>query len=223
MLDHFALTPGYTAMLLRFLLNTLATWVIVDRLYFRKSRRRDFFFTFMLLGVAIFMLVFFMVFVLEDLKTKTGIGIGIGLFGIFSIMRYRTDTVPVREMSYLFVIISLSVINAIAGNTGALELILTNLIVIAFVWVLERSLKQLPSKLVQYDRLDLTHPDRRQELIDDLEQRLGLDIDHVDVGGIDMLRDMALIRVYYHARKADQPLNDKTKLKNEDYDESQKA
>lgn len=210
-------------MLLRFLLNTLATWVIVDRLYFRKSRRRDFFFTFMLLGVAIFMLVFFMVFVLEDLKTKTGIGIGIGLFGIFSIMRYRTDTVPVREMSYLFVIISLSVINAIAGNTGALELILTNLIVIAFVWVLERSLKQLPSKLVQYDRLDLTHPDRRQELIDDLEQRLGLDIDHVDVGGIDMLRDMALIRVYYHARKADQPLNDKTKLKNEDYDESQKA
>lgn len=223
MLDHFALTPGYTAMLLRFLLNTLATWVIVDRLYFRKSRRRDFFFTFMLLGVAIFMLVFFMVFVLEDLKTKTGIGIGIGLFGIFSIMRYRTDTVPVREMSYLFVIISLSVINAIAGNTGALELILTNLIVIAFVWVLERSLKQLPSKLVQYDRLDLTHPDRRQELIDDLEQRLGLDIDHVDVGGIDMLRDMALIRVYYHARKADQPLNDKTKLKTEDYDESQKA
>lgn len=210
-------------MLLRFLLNTLATWVIVDRLYFRKSRRRDFFFTFMLLGVAIFMLVFFMVFVLEDLKTKTGIGIGIGLFGIFSIMRYRTDTVPVREMSYLFVIISLSVINAIAGNTGALELILTNLIVIAFVWVLERSLKQLPSKLVQYDRLDLTHPDRRQELIDDLEQRLGLDIDHVDVGGIDMLRDMALIRVYYHARKADQPLNDKTKLKTEDYDESQKA
>lgn len=221
--NSFALTPEFTSMLLRFALNTFATWVIVGLLYFRKSRRRDFYFTFMLLGVAIFMLVFFMIFVLEDLKTKTGIGIGIGLFGILSIMRYRTDSMPVREMSYLFVIISLSVINAIAGNSNTLELILTNLIFIVFVWALECSLKQRPSKLVQYDRLELTKPECRKELIEDLEQRLGLDIDHVDVGAIDMLRDMALLRVYYHDRKADQALNDKAKLKTEDYDENQRA
>lgn len=86
-------------MIVRFIILILVTWAIVHKLHYKKSHRRDFYFSFMLMSVAIFFLVYFMIFELEDLKTKTSIGIGIGLFGIFSIMRYRTDAMPVREMT----------------------------------------------------------------------------------------------------------------------------
>ena len=117
-------------MLVRFLVCVTVNWIIVDRLYFARCKRRDFYFTFTLTSIAVFFLVFFMIFALEDLKTKTSIGIGIGLFGIFSIMRYRTDAMPVREMTYLFVIIAHSVINAIAASATLVELLLINMIVV---------------------------------------------------------------------------------------------
>ena len=91
MFDFLTLSPGFASMLVRLFIDVLVTWLIIDRLYYRKSKRRDFYFTFMLISIAIFFIVFFMIFVLEDMKGKTSMGIGIGLFGIFSIMRYRTD------------------------------------------------------------------------------------------------------------------------------------
>ena len=130
-----SLSESFVAMLVRLTICVAVNLVIVDRLYYKKSRRRDFYFTFMLISIAIFFLVFFMLFVLEDLKAKTSIGIGIGLFGIFSIMRYRTDAMPVREMTYLFVIIALSVVNAIAASVNIVELLLTNAIVVFAVWM----------------------------------------------------------------------------------------
>jgi hypothetical protein len=184
-------------MLVRFFISVVFSWVIIDRLYFRKSQRREFYFTFMLISIAIFFLVFFMIFVLEDMKGKTGIGIGIGLFGIFSIMRYRTDTMPVREMTYLFVLISLSVVNALASTMSLAELVATNTIILLAVWVCERNLKFQSAKLVQYDRIELIKPECRQQLIEDLEQRLGVKIVKVEVGAVDMLRDMTVIKVFY--------------------------
>lgn len=212
------LHPDFVSMLVRLFITVAVTWVIVDRLYFKKSHRRDFYFTFMLISIAIFLLVFFMIFVLEDMKGKTGIGIGIGLFGIFSIMRYRTDTMPVREMTYLFVIISLAVVNALAADMPLLELVLTNIIVIVAVWILERSLKMQPCKLIQYDRIALIVPEKRPELVADLEQRLGLKIIGVEVGGVDLLRDMAVLKVFYvdkaHARA--NSVDEKMRLKPEE-------
>jgi len=195
----FTISTDFLNMLVRFVICMIANWIIIDRLYFTKSKRRDFYFTFMLIGVAIFFIVFFMIFVLEDMKGKTGIGIGIGLFGIFSIMRYRTDTMPVREMTYLFVLICLSVVNALAAYESLLELLLTNAIIVLAVWISERQLKVEPCKLVQYDRIELIPEDRREELIADLEKRTGLQINRVEVGGIDFLRDMAVLKVYYDA------------------------
>lgn len=87
----------FPLMIVRFIILILVTWAIVHKLYYKKSHRRDFYFSFMLMSVAIFFLVYFMIFELEDIKARTSIGIGIGLFGIFSIMRYRTDAMPVRE------------------------------------------------------------------------------------------------------------------------------
>lgn len=217
-MDIFSLSISepFVAMLIRLAVCIVVNLVIVDRLYYKKSRRRDFYFTFMLISLAIFFLVFFMIFVLEDMKAKTSIGIGIGLFGIFSIMRYRTDAMPVREMTYLFVIISLSVVNAIAASVSMAELLVTNLIVVAAIWLCEHRLKLEPSKLVQYDRLELIKPDRREDLKADLEMRLGLKVRKVEVGAIDMLRDMAVLRVYYDANTVSNTVDEKMKLNRAD-------
>ena len=217
-MDIFSLSISepFVAMLIRLFVCIVVNLVIVDRLYYKKSRRRDFYFTFMLISLAIFFLVFFMIFVLEDMKAKTSIGIGIGLFGIFSIMRYRTDAMPVREMTYLFVIISLSVVNAIAASVSIVELLVTNLIVVAAIWLCEHRLKLEPSKLVQYDRLELVKPDRSEDLKADLEMRLGLKVRKVEVGAIDMLRDMAVLRVYYDANTVSNSVDEKMKLNRAD-------
>lgn len=217
-MDIFSLSISepFVAMLIRLFVCIVVNLVIVDRLYYKKSRRRDFYFTFMLISLAIFFLVFFMIFVLEDMKAKTSIGIGIGLFGIFSIMRYRTDAMPVCEMTYLFVIISLSVVNAIAASVSIVELLVTNIIVVDAIWLCEHRLKLEPSKLVQYDRLELIKPDRSEDLKADLEMRLGLKVRKVEVGAIDMLRDMAVLRVYYDANTVSNTVDEKMKLNRAD-------
>ena len=196
-MEFFQLSNDFLMMFIRLLINIVFTWLIIDRLYYRKSRRRDFYFTFMLISVAIFFIVFFMIFVLEDMKGKTSMGVGIGLFGIFSIMRYRTDAMPVREMTYLFVIIALSLVNAVSVNVPLFEVLLTNLILCSAVWLCELHIKTKPTRLVQYDRIELITPERRPELIADLEKRLGVKVLKVDIGSVDFLRDMAMIRVTF--------------------------
>ena len=219
-------STGFLDTLLRFVLCFLVNWFIVKFLYFKKSKRRDFFFTFIIISVAIFFLVYLM---MGMDRGKATMGVGLGLFGIFSIMRYRTDTMPVREMTYLFVVVCLSVVHAMADSIGVdingkmigtpiTELLVIDAIVIASIIVFERTLKVEPSKLVQYDRIELVKPDRYQELVADIEERLGLKVIKVEVGAVDFLRDMAVLRVVYKADGiADKALNDKIKLKNTDY------
>ena len=195
--EMLSFSKDFLEMMVRFVVYLVFNWFIIDRLYYKKSRRRDFYFTFMLTSVAIFFLVFFMIFGLDDLGGKTSMGIGIGLFGIFSIMRYRTDTMPAREMTYLFVVVSLSVVNAISSRVSLAEILVTNLIVVLAIWICEKHLKAKSRKLVQYDRIELIVPERREELIADLEKRLGIKVLEVEVGSVDMLRDMAMLRVTY--------------------------
>ena len=196
-MELFGISEQYLMMIIRLIISIFFTWLIIDRLYYAKSHRRDFRFTFMLIPVAIFFIVFFMIFVLEDMKGKTSMGVGIGLFGIFSIMRYRTDTMPVREMTYLFITIALAVVNAVSVDIPFAEVILTNLLVAAAVWAGEKQLKSNTTKLVQYDRIELIIPERRQELIDDLQARLGLNVTNVEVGAVDFLKDMAMLKITY--------------------------
>jgi len=199
-------------MLIRLVINIVVVGIIIDRLYYPKSKRRDFYFTFMLISIAIFFIVFFMIFVLEEMKGKTSLGIGIGLFGIFSIMRYRTDTMPVREMTYLFVIIALSLVNAISEGVPMIELAITNLIFFLAVWFCEWRLKVLPSKIIQYDKMELIVPERKNELIADLERRLGLEIVQVEVGAIDFIRDMAMVKIRYRGKRTDGDISHELKL-----------
>ena len=211
-MNEMFFSPSFLAMLVRLVINIVVTLLIIDRLYYPKSKRRDFYFTFMLISIAIFFIVFFMIFVLEEMKGKTSLGIGIGLFGIFSIMRYRTDAMPVREMTYLFVIIALSLVNAISEGVPMFELALTNLIFFLAVWFCEWRLKVLPSKIIQYDKIDLIKPECKKELIADLEQRLGLDIVQVEVGAVDFIRDMAMVKIRYRGKRSDGDVADNLKL-----------
>ena len=211
-MSELLFSPSFSSMLVRLLINIVVVGLIIDRLYYPKSKRRDFYFTFMLISIAIFFIVFFMIFVLEEMKGKTSLGIGIGLFGIFSIMRYRTDAMPVREMTYLFVIIALSLVNAISEGVPMIELGITNLIFFLAVWLCEWRLKVLPSKIIQYDKMELIVPERKNELIADLEKRLGLEIVQVEVGAIDFIRDMAMVKIRYRGKRVDGDVAEALKL-----------
>ena len=199
------LSVTFTDTLVRFFVCMLVNWLIVHFLYYKKSKRRDFYFTFIIISMAIFFLVYLM---MGMDRGKATMGVGLGLFGIFSIMRYRTDSMPVREMTYLFVVVCLSVVHAMADSLGVdsmgkmvgtplIELLVIDIITFAVIMFFERFLKVVASKIVQYDRIELIKPERRKELIADLEQRLGLKVIAVRVGAVDFLRDMAVLRVYY--------------------------
>lgn len=194
------ISPDFAQMLVRFTICLIVNLILIDRLYYPKSKRRDFYFTYLLTSIAVFFLMFFMM----SMKAKATMGIGIGLFGIFSIMRFRTDAMPVREMTYLFLIISLSVISAISDDRDGfdvvriVELVITDIIVLLITWICEVRLKVKATKLIQYDRPELATPQHYSELVEDLKKRTGLDIIKVEVGGIDFLKDSVVVKIYYN-------------------------
>ncbi len=184
---------GLSELLIRFLLNTAVIGLIVRVFYYPKSKRRDYFVTFTLISISVFLLIFLM----GGVKLK--VGFALGLFAIFGIIRYRTESVPIREMTYLFLIIAISAINGLATSISYLELLATNLLFIVSIWALEsnRWVKHVASKLVLYDNINLITPDKERELVEDLKKRTGLDIIRVEVGAIDFSKDTAMVKVYY--------------------------
>lgn len=188
----FNLLPLITS----FVLNTLVSWIVVHFFYYPKGRRRDYYFTFMLLSVSIFMLIA----LLMSNSSDVGVGAALGLFAIFGIIRYRTESVPIREMTYLFFLVALSVINGKCEEMlSTVELLTINAIFLVCVWVCENCLKlsHVGCKYVKYDNIDLIKPERYDELKADLEERLGLTILRIEVGSVDFLTDMTMLRVFY--------------------------
>lgn len=187
--------PSLSVMIFRFVLNLLFVFILIQFFYFRKSRRLDYYFTFILISISIF----FLIYLLGSVKIK--VGMALGLFAIFGIIRYRTETIPVREMTYIFVIISLSVINAIATNLSYAEIFATNIIYVASVWVVESfsGHKHVASKLILYDRVDNIQPEQRDLLLEDLRKRTGLRIVKVEIGAINFLQDTVMLKVFYEA------------------------
>lgn len=190
---------GLGQMIFRFLINSFFIFILIQFFYYRKSRRLDYYFTFTLISISIF----FLIFLLGSVKIK--VGMALGLFAIFGIIRYRTETIPVREMTYLFLIISLSVINAIALNLSYAELLATNIIYVFAVWIVESfsGYRHVSSKLILYDRVDNIIPEKRGELLDDLRKRTGLKIVNVEVGAINFLQDTVMLKVFYETKFSD--------------------
>ena len=188
-------SANFWGLILRFTFNLLICWIIIQYFYYKKSRRKDYYFTFMLFSVTVFLLIF----LLDNVSMQ--IGFALGLFAIFGMIRYRTETVPIREMTYLFVVIGISVINGLAMNVSYAELITTNLLFITVIWILESNkiLKHTSCKIVLYEKIGLIKPEKNDELIADLKERTGLDVTKVEIGHIDFLRDVAYVKVYYNS------------------------
>lgn len=185
--------PGLWKMLILFGINLLVCWIITHFLYYPKSHRRDYYFTYLLFSTAIF----FILYQLQNMKIE--VGIALGLFGIFSMIRYRTEQLPIREMTYLFVLIAISIVNGAGMASSYVSFIATNVIFILLIWLLEAvgMSNRKAQKIITYEKIALIKPERSEELLADLRERTGLDIVKVQVGSIDFLKDTAFLKVTY--------------------------
>ncbi|HHZ81943.1 MAG TPA: DUF4956 domain-containing protein [Flavobacteriales bacterium] len=185
-----------TSLAIGFGANIISSLVVVRLIYHLASQRRDYVFTFMLVSTS----VYFLCSLLSGVEIE--MGFALGLFAIFSIIRYRTDAIPIREMSYLFIVIALAVINALAPQTTGWGIILlANIGIWSLAFILERLwfVKHLTVKIVVYDKIELIKAGRRKELTADLEDRTGVKIHSLEIGKVDLLRDTAVIRVHFYA------------------------
>ena len=212
--DKFIDTNHVAKLLLAFFINFIAIMIVVRWLYYPKCKRGEFFFTYILIAISTFMLIY----VLGDVKLKAGIALG--LFAMFSIIRYRTEQIAIREMTYLFIIIALSAINGLTISELSIgEVIIINILFIATTWLCETKLliSHYSYKVIKYDNINLITPDKRDELIADLEKRTGLDIIKVEVGAIDFLKDAAIVKMYYKSNEANNSVDTTLKTPTDEY------
>lgn len=184
----------FLQLLIRFALNLLVVFIVVYFLYAKTSKRKDFYFSYIAISVTIFTLCF----LLESVKLE--LGFALGLFAIFGIIRYRTDSIPIKEMTYLFVVIGISVINALSNKkVSYAELMFTNMIIVITMWGLEKilNLRQEASLRVIYEKVENLHIMNKDELTRDLELRTGVKVKRFEILEINFLRDIAKIMVYH--------------------------
>jgi hypothetical protein len=188
-------TPDFLEFVLRFALNTVVILILVRWLYYSTAKRKDYLFTFILISSVVFLLCF----LLESVKLQ--IGFALGLFAIFGIIRYRTDSMPIKEMTYLFLVIGISVINALTSeNTSLADLLFANIALVIITYGLEKMwlLKHESSKIITYEKIDLIKPENYKEMLIDLQERTGIKtITRVETGRIDFLKDTCTLIIYY--------------------------
>lgn len=182
-------------LLVRFSINVCVVLTIIVLCYRPNAKDNSFAFPLLLLNV----MVFFICFAMKKLELE--LGMALGLFAIFAIIRYRTDTIPVKEMTYLFVIVGVAVINALSNKkTSYAELAMTDAIIIATAFLLERlvvSEKRLLKQAMVYDKLELLNSDQRVALFQDIETRTGIVAQDVKISKIDLQKGSAAISVLY--------------------------
>jgi hypothetical protein len=195
-LDMTLFSNDIYTLLFRLVINLVFLTIIIRYLYYPITKRKDYLFTYYLIGI----ITFFLCFGLKKLDIDTGMGLG--LFAIFGIIRYRTDAIEIKEMTYLFLIIGLSVVNSLASKQiSIIELATINVTVVALTYGLEYLwlVKHLTRKTINYERIDLITPDKYEEMKTDIETRTGLTINRVEIGKIDFLNDTAQVRIFYYS------------------------
>lgn len=180
-------------LMFKFAVNLFFLTAIVRYVYYKKTPRKNYLFTFYMISI----ISFFICFALK--KFEMGVGMGLGLFAIFGIIRYRTNPMRIREMTYLFLVIGLSVVNALSGNLSLPEMFFINGTVWLVVYLMENWLLQSneEDKIIIYEKIENIKPSKYSELLTDLEDRTGLKINRADVGKVDFLKDTAEIKIYY--------------------------
>ncbi|MGE5467089.1 MAG: DUF4956 domain-containing protein [Ignavibacteria bacterium] len=201
-LQHVAGGAPYMEFLLRLCLDLAMIFIVVRLVYYPRHKNKDFVFTFSLFNTINFLICFLLS------TAKLTVGFAFGLFAIFSIIRYRTVTVPVREMGYFFVCIAVGLINALAGMDGAAgiaTLLLVNALIVVTLLLLEHrlSLEHENCKEITYERIELIKPSQREAMLDDLRQRTGLPIHRVEILKVDFLRDVARVNAFYFSAESE--------------------
>jgi hypothetical protein len=185
---------GLPELLLRFGINLVVIIILVRWLYYTTTRRKDYLFTYILISSVVFLLCY----MLESVSLQ--IGFALGLFAIFGIIRYRTNPMPIKEMTYLFLVIGVSVINALTVGTSLFEILFANIAVVLITFGLEKVwlLRHTSSKVIVYEKINLIVPEKYDEMIADLQQRTGIrEITKVEIGAINFLRDTCRMIIYY--------------------------
>lgn len=197
-------------MLFRFLLNGFFTVIIVRYLYFRSTHNKDFMFTYFMVSLV----VFFICFTLKKLELE--LGMALGLFAIFGIVRYRTDAIPIKEMTYLFIVIGVSVMNSLSNKKMSYsELLFANVAISSVAYLLEVfwfNQGELRKNIV-FEEIELIKPQNYDALKQNLEERTGLKINRVVVEEIDFLKDVADVTIYYHLKGQEGTLGENLKQK----------
>ena len=182
-------------LLFKFSIDLIFLFIIVRLIYYRIKDEKDYVFTFFMFNI----LTFFICFLLR--KVPMEMGFALGLFAVFGILRYRTEAIPIRQMTYLFIVIGLSMINSLANKSISwLEILLANGIITIITYLIDRvwfsTIEQ--TKTILYEKIELIKPENEQELIEDLKRRTGLQIVSIKVDKVDFLRDTAQIKIYYN-------------------------
>ena len=185
----------FLQLIVKTVFNLIIITVIIRYIYYPVTKNKDYLFTYFLISMTVFLLC-----VLLD-SVKLQLGFALGLFAIFGIIRYRTDPIPIKEMTYLFLVIGISVVNALANKKiSYAELVFANLLIVFVTYGMERIwlLRHESRKNIIYEKIELIKPERREELIEDLKERTGIDIIRVEIRRIDFLRDVANVRIFYY-------------------------
>ena len=197
---EFLGTPIFDAkdfykLIVKTIFNLVVITLIIRYIYYPITKNKDYLFTYFLISLTVFLLCI----LLDNVKLQ--LGFALGLFAIFGIIRYRTDPIPIKEMTYLFLVIGISVVNALSNKkiTYA-ELIFANFLIVFVAYGMERLwlLKHESRKNIIYEKIELITPEKRQDLIEDLKKRTGIDIIRIEVRRIDFLRDIANLRIFYY-------------------------
>ncbi|MEO6442834.1 MAG: DUF4956 domain-containing protein [Chitinophagales bacterium] len=181
-------------LLFRFAFNFLIAYIIIRWIYYPTHKNKDYLFTYFLFNIIIFMLCYMM------RNTQLEIGVAFGLFAVFSILRYRTLNVGVMDMAYLFLIISVGVINSLSNEKVSIaEILFANFLIVSVIFILEKIwlVRIASNKVVVYEKIENIRPENYDKLIADLKQRTGLNVHRVEIGRIDFMRDIARIKIYY--------------------------
>lgn len=185
-------------MIFRFAINIFFLTLIIRYIYYPAAKRKDYMFTYFMISI----IVFFLCFTLK--KYELDIGMALGLFAIFGIIRYRTNPIEIKEMTYLFVVIGVSVINSLANKKMSYaEILVGNLIIVGALVLLEKYwiVKNEVTKEILYEKIENIKPQHSDQLIADLEDRTGLTINKVSIGQVDFLKDTAVVTIYYFNSK----------------------
>ncbi len=182
-----------------FLLNILSAFIVVRLVYYPRGKSNDYVFTFLAFNTVIYFIMGLFT------SIELSIGAGFGLFALFSILKYRTETVPIREMTYLFVMAAMPILNSVLfGSTEYDKMLTVNLLIVLILWILDREwgFNQEQSQMnVKYEKIDLIKKERKEEMITDLCERTGLLVKDYEVVSIDFLRDVAEIKITYSYKK----------------------